>query len=89
MSIVGQREILTQRRVVEFFRNARGYAYRTNTGRERCPRMSQHEAASGQLDRAANPADGVGGLNQGPGTHPVAWCIRVPTGTAKMEIPGV
>ena len=27
MSIVGQREILTQRRVVEFFRNALGYAY--------------------------------------------------------------
>ena len=53
--------------------------------------MPQHQAASGQFDRAVNPADGVGSLKQGPRTHPAhaegAWCITVPTGTAKMEIP--
>ena len=32
--------------------------------------MSQHPAASGQFDRALNLADGVGGLKQGPRTHP-------------------
>ena len=32
--------------------------------------MSQHQAASGQFDRAVNPADGVGSLKQGPRTHP-------------------
>ena len=28
--------------------------------------MSQHQAASGQFDRAVNPADGVGSLKQAP-----------------------
>ena len=32
--------------------------------------MAQHQAASGQFDRAVNPADGVGSLKQGPRTHP-------------------
>ena len=32
--------------------------------------MFQHQAASGQFDRAVNPADGVGSLKQGPRTHP-------------------
>ena len=32
--------------------------------------MSQHQADSGQFDRAVNPADGVGSLKQGPRTHP-------------------
>ena len=32
--------------------------------------MSQQPAASGQFDRAVNPADGVGSLKQGPRTHP-------------------
>ena len=32
--------------------------------------MSQRQAASGQFDRAVNPADGVGSLRQGPRTHP-------------------
>ena len=39
------------------------------------------QAASGQFDRNANPADGVGSLTNGPRTHPAhaegAWCIRV------------
>ena len=51
----------------------------------------QHPAASGQFDRAVNPADGVGSLKQGHEhirpTRKVAWCITVPNGTAKMEIP--
>jgi len=54
--------------------------------------MPQHQAASGQFDRTMNPADGVGSLKNGPRTHPAhaegAWCITMPTGTAKMEIPG-
>ena len=32
--------------------------------------MSQHSAASGQFDRAVNPADGVGSLTNGPRTRP-------------------
>ena len=32
--------------------------------------MSQHQAASGQLDRNVNPADSVGSLKHGPRTHP-------------------
>ena len=32
--------------------------------------MFQHPAASGQFDRAVNPADGVGSLKQGPRAHP-------------------
>ena len=34
---------------------------------EQCPST---RAASGQFDRAVNPADGVGSLKQGPRTHP-------------------
>ena len=53
--------------------------------------MSQHQVAFGQFDRNVNPADGVGSLKNGPRTHPAhaegAWCITVPAGTAKMEIP--
>ena len=53
--------------------------------------MPQHQAASGQFDRNVNPADGVGSLKDGSRTHPAhaegAWCISVPAGTAKMEIP--
>ena len=53
--------------------------------------MSQHQAASGQFDRAVNSADGVGSLKHGSRTDPVhgegAWGITVLTGTAKMEIP--
>ena len=54
--------------------------------------MRQHQVASGTCDRTMNPADGVGSLTPGPRTRPAhaegAWCITVPTGTAKMEIPG-
>ena len=32
--------------------------------------MSQHQAASGQFDRAVNSADGVGSLKHGSRTHP-------------------
>jgi hypothetical protein len=32
--------------------------------------MSQHQAASGQFDRAMNPADGGGSVKHGPRTHP-------------------
>ena len=32
--------------------------------------MSPHQAASGQLDRNVNPADGIGSLKHGPRTHP-------------------
>ena len=52
--------------------------------------MSQHQAASGQFDRAVSPADRVGSLKQGPHVRPtrtVARGITVPTGTANMEIP--
>ena len=41
MNAVGQREILTQQRVVEFFQDALGYAY-----------LRAHEQ-SGAIDRAA------------------------------------
>ena len=53
--------------------------------------MLQRQAASGQFDRAVNPANGAGSLNQGPRTHPAHAEGRLvyngPTGTAKMEIP--
>jgi hypothetical protein len=54
--------------------------------------MPWHPVASGMCDRNVNAADGVGSLKHEPRTHPAhaegAWCITVPTGTAKMEIPG-
>jgi hypothetical protein len=53
--------------------------------------MPWHPVASGMCDRNVNAADGVGSWKHEPRTHPAyatgAWCITVPTGTAKMEIP--
>jgi MacB-like periplasmic core domain len=55
--------------------------------------MPQHQAASGQFDRNANPADGVGSLTNGPRTHPAhaegAWCIRVSIRDGQNGNPGL